>query len=233
MKKNMIFVALIALLVVATQAQTSIKIVTYPIPTKFELKVGQTESGLCIILAGSQVGVNYQLAVLDNKGKGKEVKDIGNQIQGTGNPLIFHLPADNRNVISCMVNALSPCGEFEMKNVITADDIKKITEKIRASESYNGVIETDYFDPGILSREKKSEKSVAGAEFNPRTLSRLHTPELVGSDVLNFGGIGLFIVVILIYFYGIKNRKKIILGKHQEIKPKFTGTVYSSRFRKK
>jgi hypothetical protein len=185
MKKNMIFVVLIALLAVATQAQIPITIVTYHIPTKFELKVGQTESGLCIILAGSQVGVNYQLAVLDNKGKEK---------------------------ISCMVNALSPCGEFEMKNVITADDIKKITEKIRASESYNGVIETDYFDPGILSREKKSEKSVAGAEFNPRTLSRLHTPESVGSDVLSFIGIGLVILVILMYFYGITNRKKNHLG---------------------
>ncbi len=74
------------------------------------------------------------------------------------------------------------------------------------------MIETDYFDPGILSREKKSEKSVAGAEFNPRTLSRLHTPESVGSDVLSFIGIGLVILVILMYFYGITNRKKNHLG---------------------
>jgi len=132
MKKLMIIVALIAGMANVTQAQYS-----YPIPTEFELTVGQNDSDLCLVLAGSEKEISYQIFVSDDdKGEKKDFKLVGNPIPGTGKPLIFPLPKDCLN-ITCMIKALNPCGEFEMKNVITTDDIKKTMETIRASKCHS------------------------------------------------------------------------------------------------
>jgi len=80
MKKIIVFVALIATLANATQAQFQITV--NPAPTAFEL----SSDGNAIILSGSEEGVSYQLYTKDEEGKSISV---GDPIKGTGSPITF------------------------------------------------------------------------------------------------------------------------------------------------
>lgn len=204
MKKIMMIVALIVI-AVATQAQ-GFRITVTPTPTAFDLTVGvdQNDSIIHINLSGSESNVEYQLFVMDGKydvnkesqartkpdyaGEKKDFRPIGAPIKGTGKPITFSLPKDHLN-ITCMVKASNACGDFEMKNMITSDDVRKVCEVLRAS---------------------KSEVSLSNSEGE-------------------WSIIALFALVIVVVFYGIRNRKKLVVGDHREIKAPFTGTIHRKK----
>lgn len=253
MKKIIVFVALIAGMVNATQAQAFRRIIM-AVPTAFELEVGiaQDDSVIYLNLSGSEENVCYQLFVMngtydenkeveartkpDYAGEKTEFKPVGNPIAGTGSPIRFPLPEDREN-ITCMVKAFNPCGEYEMKNMITSSDIKTAFQTLRGYKKSHSSYEAsnddgktwkpvEYVDGDVTIAKqvngdylvKKTTVSMDEKDGNPGLESSGDSI----SETSNLIAIMVFAGVFLLVVYGILNRKRLGFGKYTEMTPPCT-----------
>ncbi len=247
MKKIIVFVALLAGMVNATQAQAFRRIIMAA-PTTFELEVGiaQDDSVIYLNLSGSEENVCYQLFVKGNEEK-TEFKPVGNTIAGTGSPIRFPLPEGREN-ITCMVKAFNPCGEYEMKNMITSSDIKTAFQTLRGYKKSHSSYEASN-DGGktwkpveYVSGDVTIAKQVSGDYLVKKTTVSMDekdgNPGLESSgdsssETSNWIAIMVFAGVFLLVVYGILNRKRLGFGNHTEMKPPCTGKVYPPKMYKR
>ncbi len=150
MKKIIVFVALIAGMVNATQAQSGAFRVVVSAPAAFDLKENHNLSKQFpdITLSGSEKGISYQLYMKDKKGNSVPV---GNPIKGTGECITFAVDTSG-NYSAIGTRDDMPCCQSSMNGSVSIKRIANVTLKAP-------------FDPGTLSGEETSD---AGARpYNP------------------------------------------------------------------
>jgi flagellar basal body-associated protein FliL len=191
--KNLIIIIAMIAMAITTNAQTMV--VMYPAPTAYDLtlNIGSDIEKPNIKLSGSQENVSYQLYSIVDK-KGKKVP-VGKPIKGTGDELMFS--PNTKGTFGVIGTSSEGCSN-DMKNSV--------------SITYAGLGSS-----GLGSWEYKFHYR---SPYTAPIVKDENVSILKTSDWII---IVLFLAIILIVLYGIKNRlsKKhgYTTGDYKEIKP--------------
>lgn len=248
-----IFVAIIAI-ATATQAQ-GFRINVVPAPTAFDLKKATVSNGYDdITLSGSEEGMSYHLYRNEYVDDNVVQVPVGSSIAGTGKMLTFKVDTSGNHGVFGARNDMASC-QTEMKGSVSVEKPKAESKVSKMTIKLNGSSQQKVYclpgvdtivivkpDAGIFGTVMGTNKSLTSSD--PKTpvivpksksSSSIEDESVLSSETSAWFIAIIFLFVFVAMIYGIRNRLSgmFTLGDHKEIKPPYSGKVYSPKYPKK